>query len=72
MLNTLFMPVCQAITTVGISKSIPAGTDNSNLYITSKLSCVQIDGDNTRFNANFQTYFSQVDSTVIKSSCNFD
>ena len=71
-LTKIYMPGCQAITTVRISESVPAGTDNSNLYITSKLACVQIDGDQTRFNANFQTYFPQVDSTVIKSSCNFD
>ena len=71
-LTKIYMPGCQAITTVRISESVPAGTDNSHLYITSKLACVQIDGDQTRFNANFQTYFPQVDSTVIKSSCNFD
>ena len=71
-LNTLFMPSCQNLTTVGISKSIPA-TSNQNLYITSdKLTCVQIDGDNTRFNTNFNTFFPIANSSVIKSSCNFD
>ena len=74
-LNTLFMPSCQAITTVGISKSIPA--TSGNLLITSgasnNLTCVQIDGDNTRFNTSeFNSYFPGASTSVIKSSCNFD
>lgn len=74
-LNTLFMPSCQAITTVGISKSIPA--KSGNLLITSgasnNLTCVQIDGDNTRFNTSeFNSYFPGASTSVIKSSCNFD
>ena len=74
-LNTLSMPSCQAITTVGISKSIPA--TSGNLLITSgasnNLTCVQIDGDNTRFNTSeFNSYFPGASTSVIKSSCNFD
>lgn len=74
-LNTLSMPGCQAITTVGISKSIPA--TSGNLLITSgasnNLTCVQIDGDNTRFNTSeFNSYFPGASTSVIKSSCNFD
>ncbi len=69
-LTKIYMPSCQAITAIRIAENVPA---TSNLFIDSdKLTCVQIDGDQTRFNANFQTYFPQVDSTVIKSSCNFD
>ena len=75
MLNTLFMPSCQNLTTVGISKSIPA--TSGNLLITSgasnNLTCVQIDGDNTRFNTSeFNSYFPGASTSVIKSSCNFD
>ena len=71
-LNTLFMPSCQNLTTVGISKSIPA-TSNENLFITSdKLTCVQIDGDNTRFNTNFNTFFPIANSSVVKTTCNFN
>ena len=74
-LNTLFMPSCQNLTTVGISKSIPA--TSGNLLITSgasnNLTCVQIDGDNTRFNTSeFNSYFPGASTSVIKSSCNFD
>ena len=69
-LTKIYMPGCQAITAIRIAENVPA---TSNLFIDSdKLTCVQIDGDQTRFNANFQTYFPQVDSTVIKSSCTFD
>ena len=72
-LTKIYMPGCQAITTVRISESVPAGTDNSHLYITSdKLTCVQIDGDNTRFNTNFNTFFPIANSSVVKTTCNFN
>ena len=78
-LNTLFMPSCQNLTTVGISSGVltipPTDNNKPPLLITSgaNLTCVQIDGDKTRINeTNFNQYFPGASTSVIKSSCNSD